>query len=355
MSGKIGILTFHRTTNFGSMLQTYGLYKKISELGYECEIIDYRCPAIEARENVNGKILSLNPKKLVRNIFFMPNYKKKAEALFEFSKENMKLGSSYTPDNIHDIDGKYEKYIVGSDIVWGRDITDDDYVYFLDFVKEKNKKYAFSASVGDYDYRGDEEHISKLLHEFSNIAVREVETIKWLRSLNISNVKWVCDPTMLLTANEWLDIVTPTYYSDDYVLIYFKDEQEKNIRDAIRYAKEHRLKVKMINYDRPYRGIENVKPYSLEDFFGLILNAKMIFTASYHGILFSIYFEKEFLFYIRSHKSRVLSLAKRLGIEDYCGNNFDVFQYDRINYEKVNKRLEDFRYQSIQILKSMLE
>lgn len=355
MSGKIGILTFHRTTNFGSMLQTYGLYKKISELGYECEIIDYRCPAIEARENLKGKFFSLNPKQLVRNIFFIPNYKKKAEVLFEFLKVNMKLSSSYTPDNIHDIDGKYEKYVVGSDIVWGRDITDDDYVYFLDFVKEKNKKYAFASSVGDYDYRGDEKHISQLLHDFSHIAVREVESIKWLHSLDISNAKWVCDPTMLLTANEWLNIITPTYYSNDYVLIYFKDEQEKNIRDAIRYAKEHHMKVKMINYDRPYWGIENVKPYSLEDFFGLILNAKMIFTASYHGILFSLYFKKEFLFYTRSHKSRVLSLVKRLEIENCCGDNLDVVQYNGIDYEKVNKRLEVFRYESIQILKSMLE
>lgn len=44
---KIGILTFHRTTNFGSLLQTYGLFKKIENLGYDCEIIDYRCPAVE--------------------------------------------------------------------------------------------------------------------------------------------------------------------------------------------------------------------------------------------------------------------------------------------------------------------
>lgn len=30
---KIGLLTFHNTTNFGSMLQSYALYKTIQELG----------------------------------------------------------------------------------------------------------------------------------------------------------------------------------------------------------------------------------------------------------------------------------------------------------------------------------
>ena len=40
---KIGLLTFHDTNNFGSYLQTYGLYKKIIDLGHECEIVDYKC------------------------------------------------------------------------------------------------------------------------------------------------------------------------------------------------------------------------------------------------------------------------------------------------------------------------
>ena len=40
---KIGILTFHDTTNFGSLLQTYGLYKKISDFGYDCDIINQYC------------------------------------------------------------------------------------------------------------------------------------------------------------------------------------------------------------------------------------------------------------------------------------------------------------------------
>lgn len=40
--GKVGIITFHRTTNFGSVLQTYGLYKKIELLGETPEIIELK-------------------------------------------------------------------------------------------------------------------------------------------------------------------------------------------------------------------------------------------------------------------------------------------------------------------------
>lgn len=354
MSEKTGLLTFHRTTNFGSVLQTYGLYKKINDLGVPCEIVDYRCPAIERRENLDKSLFSATPKELIRNLLFMPGYKKKAEMLLGFAKSNMILSQPYTPDNITLANDEFDRFIVGSDIVWGRDITDSDYVFFLDFVKGDKGRYAFSSSVGDYTRRGDEGYISKLLQKFSKIAVREKDAIEWLNSLGISDGMWVCDPTMLLSSNEWVSNIHPTKYDDDYVLVYFKDDKGKDLRDAIEYAKANHLKVKMINYDRPYSGVQNVKPYSLDEFLGLIINARMVFTASYHGMLFSIYFHKEFLFYTRAHKSRVLSLAKRLGIEDHCGDDIRVDKYKEVDYQLVEMKVDNFRASSIEILKTML-
>ena len=39
---KTGILTFHRTTNYGAALQAYALQKKLTDIGVQAEIIDYR-------------------------------------------------------------------------------------------------------------------------------------------------------------------------------------------------------------------------------------------------------------------------------------------------------------------------
>ena len=52
-------------------------------------------------------------------------------------------------------------------------------------------------------------------------------------------------------------------------------------------------KVYYINYYRPAKNAKNVKPTSLEQFLGLIKHASMVFTASYHGMLFSIYFHRQ--------------------------------------------------------------
>lgn len=354
MSNKIGIITFHRTTNFGSLLQTFALFKKIEQLDNSCEIIDYRCPAIEDRENLNKPVLSKNIKNTLRNVLFLPGYKRKASEMNLFIKNNMKLSEVYYPDTIFRASSKYKKVFVGSDIVWGRDITNNDYTYFLDFIRDRSKKYAFSSSVGDYTVRGDEKKVAVLLNDFSKIAVRENDAVEWIEEIGGPKAEWVCDPTMLLTAEEWKEYINPKTFNEDYVLVYFRDPNGKCSSDAIKYAKKNHCKVYFINYDMPVQGMKNVKPKSLDEFLGLIINAKMIFTASYHGMLFSIYFNKEFLFYTRAHKSRVISLAERLGLNQNCGDEIDVDRYKSIDYISVNSHLQEFREASIKVLAEML-
>ena len=57
---KIGIITFHDTTNYGANLQAYSLFKAIKNLGYDCEIINYQCENIIKRElpfiNIHGSL-----------------------------------------------------------------------------------------------------------------------------------------------------------------------------------------------------------------------------------------------------------------------------------------------------------
>lgn len=353
-SQKIGVLTFHRTTNFGSALQTFALYKEISNLGFECEIIDYRCDEIEKRENLGKIKFSFNPKKIVRDLLFLPGYQRKAEALRSFAEKNTTLSPTYTIQNISESLDRFTKFVVGSDIVWGRDITKSDYTYFLDFVNDANRKYAFASSVGDYSKFGDEDKVASLLNNFNKIAVREEDAVEWMESIQGPHADWVCDPTMLLTCKEWFSYITPENYNQKYILVYFNAPDRKNLRDAKEMAKKMGCMVFCINYDRPIKGVVNVKPTTLNEFLGLINSAAMVFTASYHGMLFSIYFHREFLFYTRAHKSRVLSLADRLGLQENCGDDIKIDEYKSIDYEKVDHKVDIFRTESIEILKGML-
>lgn len=352
---RIGIITFHRTTNFGSLLQTFALYYSIRKFGFECQIIDYRCPALEKRERIGSFPFSLNPRHLLSSLIVLPRYKKKYSNFCHFIKNNMVLTKEYYPDTIKNATSKFDKLITGSDIVWDRNITDNDYSFFLNFANDSIPKYAFASSVGDYDFHGDEEIVCKLLRRFNRIAVREKDAIKWLDHLGINNVSWVCDPTMLLRKEEWNLSIPPKKIKKKYVLIYFLDQKRKALYDAIKYAKAFNVSVYYINYGLPISHVHSIAPTSIEEFLGLLKNAQMVFTASYHGLLFSLYYNKEVLFYSRVHNSRMYSLAERLNITDHCGDTIEISQYTPIQYDLVNKKINEFRETSSQILLSMLK
>lgn len=354
---KIGILTFHRTSNFGSVLQAYALCKKIGDLGGNCDLIDYRCPAVENREGI-GKFYDETLKKTIIRLLQMPYRKKKYNSLMRFLKNNVKFSPPYTSDTISDANDEYDRFIVGSDIVWGTDITEGDYTFFLDFVSDNRKKYAFSSSVGCCERYVSEEknRIKQLLDGFEHIAVREKDACEWIKSLTKKNVDFVCDPTMLLTAEEWLAAVHPITYKQRYVLVYFTDDRGKIFKDAKAYAELHGFNVYFISSAlKPTRGVKNIKASSLGEFMGLIHGAEFVFTASYHGMLFSTYLHKNFVFYTRVHSSRVISLSEQLGLTDRCANNMKVKDFSPINYTLIDDKIINFRKKSIEILKEMLD
>ena len=354
-SNKIGVLTFHRTNNFGSQLQAFALYSAIEDLGYPCEIIDYRCPAIENREFKKPRTKISSLKQLVKAMLLNPTLHIKSDHMQRFLSDNAKVSCPYTPDTIHRANTQYGKFMVGSDIVWGVDITESDFTYFLDFVQDSKKKFAFASSVGNSELGIQEENIASLLSEFSQICVRESDAVNWVKRLSGKDASLVCDPTMLLPAQSWDAYVPPKKYKKGYVLVYFNNDDGKCLADAVRYAKKHGLKVYHIHYNMPTKGIVRVRPKTLQEFLGLIKNAEAVFTASYHGMLFSTYYERELFFYTRCHKERMLSLAEKISIMGRCCDQQDVFQVKPMDYAKIKVKTDLFRQQSMECLKKELE
>lgn len=84
---KIGLITFHDTTNFGSLLQTYGLYKKVQELGYNIDVIDYQCESIVRREVPQKFNLLQSPRGIMKDILIGSVIRLKYKELSKFLHE----------------------------------------------------------------------------------------------------------------------------------------------------------------------------------------------------------------------------------------------------------------------------
>lgn len=351
---KIGLITFHDTTNFGSLLQTYGLYKKINSLGYDCEVIDYQCANIVKREHPQPVEWKGSLKTYLKDIILTAIKRKKYRKLHAFLLKEMNMSTECDIHNISQLRCNYDKFVIGSDITWGMDIIDSDMTFFLDFESERNKKAAFAASIGNPWTSRDKEKIKPLLSEFDFIAVREEESADWVQELTGNRPVVVCDPTMLLTGTDWKRFCFRSTDKDEYVLVYFDNNNGDCLTNARQYAHKHGLAVKMIGYGAPRKDVDIVRPYSLEQFLSLISNAAFVITASYHGMLFSIYFQKEFAYYNRAHKSRMNTLAEKLGVQGRDGSRYDVMDMPLINYCSVNRSVEKYRNDSTEVLKELL-
>ncbi len=350
---RIGIITYHNTTNFGAALQCYGLYKKISDLGGDVEVIDYHSKEIERRE---VPYLMDRPQGFLERVktrIYRRFLNKKYKAISLFMKGNIKYCEPVYRENIKKINDRYDVFVSGSDILWDKKINGGDYTYFFDWVKKEKEKYSYATSIADNWDKSDEFYIKQFLQEYRNISTREQSGADWVERVTekTKSAIVVCDPTMLITKDEWLKIARKSNLwrkleKKKYVLTYFSNDDV--VKLAQKYAQENNLSVYEVNFTlRPLMGRKCLRLYSISDFLAAIYHADYVVTASYHGMLFSLYFEKQFRYLGRRPRTRMDYVAKRFGIEFADG---DLNSIQMIDYKDVSLKIDKYRREGIEFI-----
>lgn len=289
MRMKLGILTFHNTLNPGATLQAYALCRYIRDQGYACEIVDYRCPNIVRRElsfHFTTNIL----KTVGSFVLYWPQQKQKIRESLAFLKnEGMLSPRFYDPQTISTADEVYDVFIAGADQIWNLKITEGDCSYFLPFA-EKGHKFAYGSSVGD-DWPSELYlMIKEKLADFDALGVREWVTKELLQNEFGLESELVADPTMLLTPDEWSEFAAIPKETG-YIVLYMSEEKTKIF--AREYAARHHKKIIFLGncgYSPKRSGHRSV---TVHEWVGYFQNADAVFTDSYHGLLFSMYFGKK--------------------------------------------------------------
>lgn len=352
---KIGLITIHDTLNFGSLLQTYSLYEAVKSLGKDITLLDYKNDAISRRECTYKFKDCRKPKEFYKAIFHHGFLEEKQRNFWSFIRNNMAVSDEFDYKSVQASNNKFDTFLVGSDIVWGMQITGSDFNYMLQFASDDKKKVAFSSSVGTRWPKDKDSKITELLSRFDSISVREQLAVKWINELLPDmNVCETCDPTMLWDKSFWNKFVERALVpSERYVLVYLKTDDKCTVKDARTYGKEHNLPVYYINYNHCESGVKNIRPTTVSQWISLFAFAEVIFTASYHGIMFSLFFEKPFFWYSRANSARTDSLSKELGIENREGNERNLILNLPINYSIINQIVAEKRKFSWERLKQI--
>lgn len=345
---KIGILTFQDTVNYGAVLQEYALQRFINkEYQNVCEVIDYKNSELEKVEKPI-KLCKQRSLKGIIKYFTCHSYQiNKWERFDNFKNNYINISQeNYNKDTISNADGKYEKFIVGSDQVWNTQLTGNDFTYYLDFVKGSHKKNSYAASFG-YSELPEEvkEKAINLLKDFNTLNIREKQG-KEIITNHIKNkeVNVVMDPTFLLSKDEWRKFADKNEKS--YIVVYMIDFK-KEVFDLIKkIAKEEKCKIIYIHDAILSQiGMKNSRDASPEQFISLINNARVVVTGSFHALCLSIILEKEFYYTLNSlnnRNSRLINLIELTGLENRQIINGEYQTREKIDYQKVNQKLKPF-------------
>ena len=355
-NNDIGIITFHCADNYGAMLQAFALKSFLCRNGRKAEIILYEPPFLTGRHWWIPYIPDSSFLKCLRNArwgwechlqmrkdFFRLRYNMKKFRKIYLNPNSQR--KSFFACQLRKL--SYQYYIVGSDQIWNPEITFGlQRVYFGDFKnKLKKKVISYGASLGgdslDEKYN---EKISKLLCNLDAISVREETAIPYIKKFYMRSVIAVLDPVFLLKKEEWENI-EKLPKREEYILVYVTEFNEKLVDYAKKLSDIKGIQVIELRTCIGKTSDEFMIEYTAgpSEFLGYIHKAAYVVTNSFHGVAFSIIYQKKFIAFPHSSRNtRICNLLRKYGLENLQQNNPDQKMIDSlIDWDDIKKRTEE--------------
>lgn len=357
---KIGIITIHKSPNYGACLQAYAIWKYLEQKGNDCEIIDLYRPYqdeyvpskrfkpmrqhtsfVSRCKQAIKKMLGLNKGKAGK--LFSDNAKLK----FDKFNSQIKYSRAYKGiDELYANPPIYDLYVSGSDQLWNPTQPYCLEPYFLTFVPNGGRKISYATSIGITDLTDEEKHKFKdWLSSYDAISVRELQAEKLLESFITDHViSQVPDPTFLLDVEEWKKLAVSPDINEKYILLFTLQWSPVLVEYCKRLSAESGLLLVVLTQIQPQNnggGYIPVTDAGPKEFIGYIANAEMVITDSFHCTVFSIIMGvKNFYTYIspsNGRGSRITDLFDSFGLQNHLLNSDLKDDYTQLASRKINR------------------
>lgn len=378
MKKRVGIITFHASHNYGSMLQAYALQKVILNMGFDCEIINFRTNRQKKFYQLGfqrGTVLG----KIKRFLLLMPYYKfllNQYQLFEDFLKKDLLL-TTKEYSSLPELEAEkfnFDFFISGSDQIWNTSCLDFDWAYFLPFV-HSGKIISYAASMGwnaeksiSSSYR---DQIKRLISSYSALSVREEGTFQWIKKNCNYDAKINLDPTLLLGLQDWNDMINPIpIVEGDYIFVYSPFFNYNVLKLADRLSKHYKMKVvltqvydsdmlnlyKFLLFNKQFVIKLNVGP---KEFLNLCKYAKLVCSGSFHMVIFSILLHTPFLVLDGMDDNRIRNILDITGLQSRSVSS-DILLDPKFNLYDMDFYTADYqinilRKESMLWLKSVLK
>ena len=335
MKNEIKIITLYNSLNYGAFLQAFALQSVLSELGYNPSFYEVnRKMKSELRKHIFRKDVRKIPINYIQYLKY-----KKCWKYLNIDNNNVENAKAC---------------IVGSDEIWN--IKNNSFYhapeYFGMNLNNKNIiSYAPSANITTAeDMKEYDENLN--FEKFSKISVRDKNTFNLVKTMTQKDVSLVVDPTLLI--KNYSKYEAKINVKSKYILVY----GYKFSKSEIASIKKLKAKTgfKLYSIGMPQMWCDKQITATIFEFLSFIKNSEMIVTETFHGTIFSILYNKNFVSFA-NNKSKLCDLLERFNLEsrDASKKNLIPILEEKIDYAKVNKIIEKERKKSIDWLINAIE
>lgn len=335
MKNEIKIITLYNSLNYGAFLQAFALQSVLSDLGYNPSFYEVNR---KMKSELRKHILRKDVRKIPINYIQYLKYKKCWKYL-NIDNNNVETAKAC---------------IVGSDEIWN--IKNNSFYhapeYFGMNLNNKNIiSYAPSANITTAeDMKEYDENLN--FEKFSKISVRDKNTFNLVKTMTQKDVSLVVDPTLLI--KNYSKYEAKINVKSKYILVY----GYKFSKSEIASIKKLKAKTgfKLYSIGMPQMWCDKQITATIFEFLSFIKNSEMIVTETFHGTIFSILYNKNFVSFA-NNKSKLCDLLERFNLEsrDASKKNLIPILEEKIDYAKVNKIIEKERKKSIDWLINAIE
>ncbi len=375
---RVAILSMQRVANYGSFLQAYGLKKMIKSLGHDVEFVDY---TIEPPIVQEGKPKRRTPIEFI--IYFSKRVKHKLlsytsvgkhekqmfidqqRVMHEFGKNNWQmLGISepnYSP--------KLDALVIGSDEVFNCLQTSKAVGYSRELFGANNnadKLISYAASFGNTTSArlknyGVADEVADYLKKFDSISVRDKNSINVIRELTGKEPYYHLDPVLI---SDYSSERVQSFGKKNYIIVYaydrrISDSEKRIIKKLAR--KEGKKTVAIQGFQDFVDEFWPGNPFEVLEYFR---EADYIITDTFHGAIFSIINNKQFVALVRKtegdsygNEEKLTDLLDRLGLHDRIASapcDIPKILKSPIDYDAVNKIRDNERKKTLEYLREYL-
>lgn len=350
---RIGILTFHTTSNFGATLQCYALFRHLKSDGHEVEVVNYAPPGVR---DYYRHDLFRNRGRSWRNIGRVLRF-------WFFNRSRLRLSgpAMRRPEELAGLAARYDLLLVGSDEVWKVEppLRPLDASFYLDFAdRERTRLVSYAASASTKtDLRAVAAVAGPLLRRFHALSVRDPNTGAMVAELLGGRAPLeVLDPTYLW---DFLPETERPLVSGEYLALYgwLEREQWGPMRE---FASRLGLSVVSVGM-RSKRADRSVMDVGPSEWMRVLRHARYIVTDFFHGAAFAIHFRVPFAVFSNPWKRVKLGhLLAQAGLSDREFPDMAAIAAspraaEPPDFAEVERRIAPLRKRSISFLREQAE